>query len=110
MTMTTFIKAFNWGWPTGSEFSPLLSSQEHGSIQAGMVQVELRVHLKATSRVLTVFQAPRARVLQSMKNDTPTSTRLHLLGPLCCPSMYKPLQQRNLKAVVQFLFLLLLLI
>jgi hypothetical protein len=39
-------------------FSPL-SSQEHGSIQAGMVQEELRdlhLHLKAASRILTSRQ------------------------------------------------------
>jgi hypothetical protein len=36
-------------------FSPLSSGQEHGNIQAGMVQEELRVlhlHLKAASRIL----------------------------------------------------------
>jgi hypothetical protein len=41
-------------------FSPLLSSrQEHGSIQAGIVQEELRVlhlHLKAASRILSARQ------------------------------------------------------
>jgi hypothetical protein len=38
-------------------FSPLLSKQEHGSIQAGMVQEELRVlHLKAASRILASRQ------------------------------------------------------
>jgi hypothetical protein len=40
-------------------FSPLSSKQEHGSIQAGMVQEELRVlhlHLKASSRILTSRQ------------------------------------------------------
>jgi hypothetical protein len=46
-------KTFNWGWLTGSEVqSPLSSTQEHDSIQAGMVQAELRVqhlHLKAAS-------------------------------------------------------------
>jgi hypothetical protein len=36
-------------------FTPLSSRQEHGSIQAGMAQEELRVlhlHLKAASRIL----------------------------------------------------------
>jgi hypothetical protein len=36
-------------------FNPVSSRQEHGSIQAGMVQEELRVlhlHLKAASRIL----------------------------------------------------------
>jgi hypothetical protein len=40
-------------------FSPLSSRQEHGSIQAYMVQKELRVfhlHLKAASRTLTSRQ------------------------------------------------------
>jgi hypothetical protein len=40
-------------------FSPLSSRQEHDSIQAGMVQEELRVlhlHLKAASRILTSRQ------------------------------------------------------
>jgi hypothetical protein len=40
-------------------FSPLSSKWEHGSIQAGMVQEELRVlhlHLKAPSRILTPRQ------------------------------------------------------
>jgi hypothetical protein len=40
-------------------FSPLSSRQEHGSIQAGMVQEELRVlhlHLKAASKTLTTKQ------------------------------------------------------
>jgi hypothetical protein len=47
-------------------FSPLLSRWEHGSIQAGMVQEELRVlhlHLKATSRILASRQLARMRVL-----------------------------------------------
>jgi hypothetical protein len=46
-------------------FSPLSSRQEHGSIQAGMVQTELRVlHLppKAASGRLD-FQATRVRIL-----------------------------------------------
>jgi hypothetical protein len=50
--MTTF----NWGWLTGAEFQSLSSRQEHGSIQAGVVQEELRdlhLHLKTTSGRLT---------------------------------------------------------
>jgi hypothetical protein len=49
------IRIFIWGWLTGSEVSPLSSRQEHGDIQAGMVQEELRVlhlHLKAASQRL----------------------------------------------------------
>jgi hypothetical protein len=56
MTKATLIKTtFNWGWLTESKFSPLSSRQEHGSIQAGMVQDELRVlhlHLKDATRIL----------------------------------------------------------
>ena len=59
MTKATLIRTtFNWGWLTGSEvqFSII---KEHGIIQAGMVQEELRVlhlHLKAASRILTSRQ------------------------------------------------------
>jgi hypothetical protein len=56
-------------------FSPLSSMQEHGSIQAGLVQGELRVlhlHLKAASWK-TRFQAARMEVLK------PTPTVTHLL-------------------------------
>jgi hypothetical protein len=65
MTKATLIRTtFNWGWLTGSEvqvqrFSPLSSRQDHGSIQAGMVQDKLRVlhlHLKAASRILASRQ------------------------------------------------------
>jgi hypothetical protein len=51
--------AFNWDWLRGSEVQSITSRQEHGSIQAGMVQEELRVlHLllKASSRILTSRQ------------------------------------------------------
>jgi hypothetical protein len=44
------------GWLTGSEVQSLSSKREHGSIQAGMVQAELRVlrlHPKAASGGLT---------------------------------------------------------
>ena len=54
LTRTTF----NWGWLTGLEVQSIIW-QEHGSIQAGMVQKELRVlhlHLKAASRILTARQ------------------------------------------------------
>jgi hypothetical protein len=56
MTKATLIKiTFNWGWQ-GQRVSPLSSRWEHGSIQAGMVQEELRVlhlHLKIARRRLT---------------------------------------------------------
>jgi hypothetical protein len=35
--------AFHWGWLTGQRFSPLSSRWEHGTVQADMVQEELRV-------------------------------------------------------------------
>jgi hypothetical protein len=61
MTKATLIRTtFNWGWLTGSEIQALSSRREHGSIQAGMVQEELRVlhlHLKAASRILASRQA-----------------------------------------------------
>jgi hypothetical protein len=43
----------------GQRFNPLSSRWEHGGIQAGMVQEELRVlhlHLKAASRILAYRQ------------------------------------------------------
>jgi hypothetical protein len=60
MTKATLLRTtFNWGWLPGSEICPSSSRQEHGSIQAGMVQAELRVlhlHLKAASRILASMQ------------------------------------------------------
>jgi hypothetical protein len=60
MTKATLIRTiFNWGYLQVQRFSPLSSRQEHGSIQAGMVQEEMRVlhlHLKAASRRLTSRQ------------------------------------------------------
>jgi hypothetical protein len=39
MTKATLIRtAFNWGWLTGSEVQTIIIKEEHGSIQAGMVQ------------------------------------------------------------------------
>jgi hypothetical protein len=59
MTKATLIKTtFNWGLKV-ERFSPVLSRQEQGSIQAGMVLEELRVlhfHLKAASGRLTSRQ------------------------------------------------------
>jgi hypothetical protein len=53
MAKATLIRTtFNWGWLAGSEVQSI-------SIQAGMVQEELRVlhfHLKAASRILTSRQ------------------------------------------------------
>jgi hypothetical protein len=60
MTKATLTRTtFNWGWLTDQRFSPSSSRQEHGSIQAGMAQEELRVlylHLKAASRILASRQ------------------------------------------------------
>ena len=58
MTKATLIRTtFHWGWLTGSEGrSIIIKAEEHGSIQAGVVQAELRVlhlHLKAASERLT---------------------------------------------------------
>jgi hypothetical protein len=58
MTKAILIKTvFNWGWLTGSEVQSIII--KHGSIQAGMVQEELRVlclHPKAASGRLTSRQ------------------------------------------------------
>ena len=83
---------FNRGWLTGSRGSVHLSSRrEHGSIQAGMVQEELRAlhrHLKATSRILASRQLGLKAHIHSA---TPTPTGPHLLiVPLSGPSIYKP--------------------
>jgi hypothetical protein len=60
MTKATLVKTtFNWAGLQVQRFSPSSSSQEHGSIQAGMVQEELRVlylHLKAAGGRLTSRQ------------------------------------------------------
>jgi hypothetical protein len=60
MTKASLIKTtFNWGWLTGSEVQSITSGWEHGSIQAGMAQAELRVlhlHAKAASGRLTSRQ------------------------------------------------------
>ena len=60
MTKATLIRTtVNWGWLTGSEVQPIIIKGKHGSIQAGMVQEELRVlhlHLKAATRILVSRQ------------------------------------------------------
>jgi hypothetical protein len=70
----------NWGWLTG--FSPLSSSWEHGSVQAGMVQAELRglhLHLKAASGRLTSRQlqwsskSPHPQWHRNSNRATPSS-------------------------------------
>jgi hypothetical protein len=71
--------------------STLSSRQEHGSIQAGMVQEELRVrhlYLKAArSRLASRQLGLKAHV----HGDTPTPARPHLLiVPLPGPSIYNP--------------------
>jgi hypothetical protein len=63
MTKTTLIRTtFNWGWLTGSKVQSSIIKvgwNMQCSVQAGMVQEELRVlhlHLKAASRILTSRQ------------------------------------------------------
>jgi hypothetical protein len=55
MTKATLIRTtFDWGWLTGLEVQSSIT--KHGSIQAGMVQEELRVlhlHLKAASPIVS---------------------------------------------------------
>ena len=60
MTKASLIRtAFNWGWLTGSEVQSSIIKVEHGSIQADMMQEELRVlhlHLEAVSKILASRQ------------------------------------------------------
>ena len=59
MAKVTVKRAFNWGYLTGSEVQSVIIKQEHGSIQTGMVQEELRVlhlHLKAVRKILAFRQ------------------------------------------------------
>jgi hypothetical protein len=71
-------------------FSPLSSRQEHSSIQAGIVQEELRIvrlHLMAARRILD----------EGLKaynhSDTPITTGPQaLILPLSGPSIYKQSQ------------------
>jgi len=60
MTKASIIRTiFNWAGLQFQRFSPSLPRQEHGSIQTGMVQEELRVlylHLKAASRILASWK------------------------------------------------------
>jgi hypothetical protein len=72
-------------------FSSLSSRWEHDSVQADMMQEELRVlrlHLEAARRRLTSRQDKGIKA--HIQNDTPTPTRLHfLIVPLPEPSIYK---------------------
>jgi hypothetical protein len=44
MTKASLIRTtLNWGWLTGSEVKSIIIKMEYGSIQAGIVQEELRV-------------------------------------------------------------------
>ena len=74
-------------------FSPLSSRWEHGSIQAGMVQEELRVlhfYLKAARRILASRQLGLKVHAHSV---TPLPTGPHLLiVPFPGSSIYKPSQ------------------
>ena len=82
-------------------FSPVSSGQEHGNIQAGMVQEELRLlhlHLKAASRVLTSRQlgqgsnSPHSQWHTYINMATPTPRPHLLIVPLPGPSICKPSQ------------------
>ena len=74
-------------------FSPLSSRRGDSSIQAGMVQEELRVlhlHLKASSRILA-FRYLGLGEKAHTHSDTPTPTRPYLLiVPPPLPSIFKP--------------------
>ena len=60
MTKAILIRTtFNWDWLSGSEVQSIIIKVRQSSIQAGMVQDELRVlhlHPKAASRILTSRQ------------------------------------------------------
>ena len=62
------------------KFSPVSSRREHGSIQAGLVQEELRVlhlHLKAACRILA--SRPLGQGIKAhIHSDTSIPTRPHL--------------------------------
>jgi hypothetical protein len=74
-------------------FSPLSSRWEHGSIQAGMAQAELRVlclNPKAASGRLTSRQLGWGSYTHT-HSDTPIPTSSHLqMVPLPGPRIYKP--------------------
>ena len=61
MTKVTLIRTtFNWAGLKVQRFNPLSSRQEHGIIQAGMVQEELRVlHLLKVDRRRLAFKQLR---------------------------------------------------
>jgi hypothetical protein len=64
MTNATLLRTtFNWTGLQVHKFSPLSSKQKHGSIQAGMVQKELRVlHLHLKDAWKTGSQEARIKV------------------------------------------------
>jgi hypothetical protein len=79
MTKASLIRTtFNWGWLTGSEVQFSSSRCEHGSIQAGMVQEELRVlhlHLKAAGRILALLRSQEEDLKAHPHSDTLPPTR-----------------------------------
>ena len=87
-------------------FNPLLSRWEHGSIQAGLVQEELRVlrlHLKSATRILASRQLgwvlkliPTLNTYSNKVTPTPTGPQL-LIVLLPGPSIYKPSQSYTKK-------------
>jgi len=74
-------------------FSSLSSRWEHGSIQTGMVQEELRVlhlHQKGTRSRLSILRQLAGRSPSPCHSDTLSPTRPHLLiVSLPGPSIYK---------------------
>ena len=106
MTKATLIRTtFNWGRLIDSEVQSIIIKAEHDSIQASMVQEELRVlhlHLKAASRILTSkqlgqgYESPHSQA-------TPTPTRPHFpTVPLPRPSICGP----SLRLISDILLLL----
>jgi hypothetical protein len=99
MTKATLIRrAFNWAWlMLVQRFSPLSSRWEHGIIQAGMVQEELRVlhlHLKATRIKLTSRQ-----LKANTHSDSVPPTRPHLqIVPFPGPSIFELPHLHNIQS------------
>jgi hypothetical protein len=84
-------------------FSPLSSRQEHGSVQAGMVQEELRVlHVvPKTNRRRLTSRKLGYRLKVHTHNDTfPPIRPYFLMEPFPGPSIFKPPQCSFYKTVL----------
>jgi hypothetical protein len=66
--VTLITAAFNWAALQVQRFSPLSSRWEHGSVQAGMMQEELRS--SSEGHQMTGFQGAKMEVLKLMSTVT----------------------------------------